>query len=127
MLEGEVSVSKIQATTPQLLTAGMQYTYHQNGQGQLANNGDVKDVSAWREGRIVFKGLRLDVVLEQLSRNHAVKLSTGNTNLAALEVRGSFPTNDLNIALDTIAASLPIKIIYKGLSNIVLVTSGNKK
>ncbi len=127
VLEGEVSVSKIQATTPQLMTAGMQYTYHQNGQGQLANNGDVKDVSAWREGRIVFKGQRLGVVLEQLSRYHAVKLSTGNSNLAGLKVSGSFPTNDLNIALNTIAASLPVKITNKGFGNIVLVTSGKKK
>ncbi|NOU23829.1 MAG: FecR family protein [Methyloglobulus sp.] len=127
VLEGEVSVSKLQATTPQMLTAGMQYTYSQNGPSQLANNGDYIDVGSWREGRIVFKGQRLDVVLEQLSRYHAVKLNTSNPKLAALKVSGNFPTNDLNLALNTIAASLPVKISRLGADRISLLASGKVK
>lgn len=127
VLEGEVSVSKLQDTKPQMLTAGMQYTYGQNGQSQLANNRDYIDVRGWREGRIVFKGQRLDVVLEQLSRYHAVKLSTSNPRLAALKVSGNFPTNDLNLALNTIAASLPIKINRLGADRIALLASGKVK
>jgi transmembrane sensor len=127
VLEGEVSVSKTQGSTSQMLTAGMQYTYNQNGQSQLANNGDYIDVGNWREGRIVFKGQRLDVVLEQLSRYHAVKLSTSNSKLAALKVSGSFPTNDLNLALNTIAASLPVKLNRLGADRIALMASSKVK
>lgn len=127
VLEGEVSVGKLQATTPQILTAGMQYTYTQDGLNQLANKGDFKEVASWREGRIVFKGQRLDVVLEQLSRYHAVKLSTGNSSLASLKVSGSFPTNDLNLALNTIAASLPVKINRLDADHIALASSGKVK
>ncbi|MBK8816156.1 MAG: FecR family protein [Methylococcaceae bacterium] len=127
VLEGEVSVGKSLNTTTHTLTAGMQFTFNQDGQSQLASKDDFKEIASWREGRIVFKGQRLDVVLEQLSRYHAVKLSTGNSSLASLKVSGSFPTDDLNLALNTIAASLPVKIANKGLGNIVLETSSKKK
>jgi transmembrane sensor len=127
VLEGEVSVSKHQANTPQTLTAGMQYSYSQDGQNQLADNGDIQDIASWREGKIVFKGQRLGSVLEQLARYHDVKLSAGNSSLSTLKVSGSFPTKDLNLALDTIAASLPVKITYQGAGHIVFVTSVKKK
>lgn len=127
VLEGEVSVGKLNATTLQSLRAGMQYTYGQNRQNQLVKSGDFNDVASWREGRIAFKGQRLDVVLEQLSRYHSVKLSISNSKLAALKVSGSFPTNDLNLALNTITASLPIKINQLGTDRIALIASDKVK
>ncbi len=128
VLEGEVSISYQQANASQHLTAGMQLTYRQDGQNQLVKNGDdFHDITAWRDGRIVFKSQSLGTVLEQLSRYHAVKLSVGNAKLAALTVSGSFPTGDLNLALNTIAASLPIQVIRQGNSGIVLAASGKKK
>ena len=124
VLEGEVSVSKLKPTKLQILTAGMQYTYDQDGQNQLVKSGDFNDVASWRDGKIIFKGQRLDVVLEQLSRYHAVKLSIGHSSLASLKVSGSFPANDLNLALNTIAASLPVKVNRLGPDRIALTASG---
>lgn len=127
VLEGEVKVIQNQSKDQQVLTAGMQFTYGQGRQHLLANLGDYKDAVAWREGRIVFKGQRLGVVLEQLARYHAVKLTTGNARLQSLKVSGSFSTSDLNLALNTIAAGLPVKLIYQGADNIVLAATGKSK
>lgn len=128
VFEGEVRVSYLQANPPHNLTAGMQLTYNHDGQNQLINNkDDFQDITAWRDGHIVFKSQSLGTVLEQLSRYHAVKLSVGNAKLAALKVSGSFPTGNLNLALDTIAASLPVQVIRQGTSGIVLAASGSKK
>ncbi|CAG7855795.1 hypothetical protein MCAMS1_00050 [biofilm metagenome] len=126
MLEGEVSIHQDKLSTSQTLTAGMQYTFNSEGQNQLTNASHVKDVAAWREGLIVFKGERLGVVLEQLSRYHTIKLSTGNSKLAALKVSGSFPAHDLNLALNTMATSLPIKVNRQRDGTIVLIPTGNR-
>ncbi|MEQ1560107.1 MAG: FecR family protein [Methyloglobulus sp.] len=128
VLEGEVSVSYQQAKTRQNLMAGMQLIYRQNGQNQLANNdGNIQDVAAWRDGQIIFKSQRLETVLEQLSRYHSVQLNVGNAKLAALKVSGSFPTENLDLALNTIAASLPVQFIHQGTSDMVLVAPSKRK
>lgn len=128
VLEGEVSISNNTANAaPQMLTAGMSVGYDRNGLYPLADNGDANDVAAWREGRIVFKGQRLDAVLQQLSRYHAVKLGIGNSKLAALKVSGNFPTKDLNLALNTIAASLSVKITRQGTGSVVLGFQGKAR
>lgn len=128
VLEGEVSVSYQQAKAPQNLTAGMQLTYSQDGQNQFVNNDEsIHDVAAWRDGHIVFKSQPLATVLEQLSRYHAVKLSVSNTKLAALKVSGSFPTGDLDLALNTIAASLPVEVSGLHTGNVVLLSTGKLK
>jgi transmembrane sensor len=124
VLEGEVSVTQRQANPLQMLTAGMQLTYSQDGQNLLVSNSDLDDITAWRKGNLVFKGQRLEVVLQQLSRYHNVKLSTENVKLAALKVSGSFPTGDLNLSLKTIAASLPITITHPKTGQIMLMHRG---
>lgn len=127
VLEGEVSINNRHGGTPQNLTAGMQLAYGDNGLKPLVQKGDFTDIAAWREGKIVFKGQRLDVVLQQLSRYHDIKLSIGNSNLSVLKVSGSFPTGDLHVALNTIVASLPVKITRLGADRIALGASGKLK
>lgn len=120
VLEGEVSVTNAQTAQPQNLSAGMQLTYRQGGQAQLAQSTDPADASAWRENRMVFKGQTLATVLGQLERYHNVSLATKDPKLQNLKVSGSFPTDNLDLALDTIAASLPVKITRQGANGVVL-------
>lgn len=123
VLEGEVSVTQNQGVPPQKLHAGMQLAYGDGVQKPLAVDG-VGDAASWRSGTIVFKGQRLDVVLQQLSRYHNVGLSVGSSRLAAMKVSGSFPTSNLDLALNTIAAGLPVKINRQHAGNILLEAAG---
>ncbi len=123
VLEGEVSVTQNHGGVPQNLHAGMQLAYGDGSQNRLTIEG-IGDAASWRSGVIVFKGQRLDAVLQQLSRYHNVGLSAGNPRLAALKVSGSFPTGDLDLALNTIAVGLPVKINRQHAGNILLEAAG---
>jgi transmembrane sensor len=127
VLEGEVSVTGKGSGTAQKLSAGMQLTYNNTGANQLADTADTNAIAAWREGRIIFKGQRLDSVLQQLARYHDFKLSVAHSGLASLKVSGSFPIGDLKLALNTIAASLPVKISRQNAGSIILVPAGKKQ
>ncbi len=127
VLEGEVSVTHKQSEKVQNLSAGMRLSYGTDGQNQLANDVEYRNIAAWQQGKIIFKSQRLDTVLVELSRYHDVKLSIANSGLASLKVSGSFPTSDLNLALNTIAASLPVKISHRNENEIILEPQGKIK
>jgi len=90
----------------------------------LAEAVDTESATAWREGRLVFKGRELDDVLAQLGRYHQVDLVLADAKLRHLKVSGSFPTGDLDLALNTIAASLPVKVARRDAGHIALEAEG---
>jgi transmembrane sensor len=110
VLEGEVSVTAGQNSTPHNLTPGQQMSYGSMGQISKIANVDIAAVTAWQKAQLVFKGQPLRVVLEQLGRYHEVTLQVTDPHLQALRVSGVFPSNNLKLALDTIAGALPVKI-----------------
>ena len=58
--------------------------------------------------------ISLEQVLATLARYHGVRLTVGSPQVAAMRVSGSFPSDDLKLALDTIAATLPVHIVKRG-------------
>jgi transmembrane sensor len=126
VLEGEVSVASGTGRNAQRLRPGMQLTYTGNGDIKLLEAVDTDSVTAWRENRLVFKGAELGEVLEQLGRYHAVDLMLGDASLQHLKVSGSFSTGDLDLALNTIAAGLPVKVMRHGAGQVVLVSADER-
>lgn len=120
VLEGEVSVLSGAGPASQRLQPGMQLTYSGSGDMNVAAAADLDGATAWRENRLVFKGRELGVVLTQLGRYHDVDLSLGNPQLRHLKVSGSFPTGNLDLALNTIAAGLPVRVARYGAGQVVL-------
>ena len=110
VLEGEVSVTAGQNSIPHNLTPGQQMSYGSMGQISKIANVDIAAVTAWQKAQLVFKGQPLRMVLEQLGRYHEVTLQVTDPHLQALKVSGVFPSNNLKLALDTIAGALPVKI-----------------
>jgi transmembrane sensor len=100
----------------------MQLTYAGGGDMKLLEAVDTDSVTAWRENRLVFKSAELGEVLEQLGRYHAVDLTLADLSLWQLKVSGSFPTGDLDLVLNTIAAGLPVKVARHGAGRVVLVS-----
>jgi len=124
VLEGEVSVDNAASLKGQALHPGMQLTYRADGRFSLAEAVDTASATAWREGRLVFKSRELVDVLEQLGRYHQVDLALADAQLRHLKVSGSFPTGDLDLVLNTIAASLPIKVVPRDEGHIALEAGG---
>ena len=88
-------------------------------------NADIAATNAWQKAQLVFKGQPLSVVLEQLGRYHEVTLQVTDPRLQALKVSGVFPSNNLSLALDTIAGALPVKIITSPVSRVFVIESAD--
>lgn len=110
VLDGEVSVVAREGATVQNLIPGQHISYDSTGQTSAVARADIDAATAWQKGRMVFKGQPLSVVLEQLGRYHDASLQVQGARLQTLKVSGVFPTNNLDLALNTIAGALPIKV-----------------
>jgi transmembrane sensor len=110
VLEGEVSVAAKQSFTAQDLLPGQQISYDLAGQPSKILSVDTDAATAWQKRQLVFKSQSLSVVLEQLGRYHDASLQVQGSRLQTLKVSGVFPTDNLNLALNTIAVALPIKV-----------------
>jgi transmembrane sensor len=120
VLEGEVSVAAKQNTIAQNLIPGQQISYDSAGQPSAILSVDTEAATAWKNRRLVFKSQSLSVVLEQLGRYHNAALQVQGSRLQALKVTGVFPTDNLNLALNTIASALPIKVTQIAANSFVL-------
>ena len=120
VLEGEVSVAASQSSTAQNLIPGQQISYDSKGQSSAVVRADIDAATAWQQGQLVFKGQSLSVVLEQLGRYHDASLQVQGTRLQKLKVSGVFPTHNLNLALNTIASALPIKVTQLAANSFVI-------
>lgn len=120
VLEGEVSVAAKQNATAQTLIPGQQISYDSTGQTSAIAYPDMSIATAWQKGQLVFKGQPLNSVLEQLGRYHDASLQVPDSRLQSLKVSGVFPTNNLSLALNTIAGALPIKVTQTAITTFVI-------
>jgi transmembrane sensor len=66
----------------------------------------VKNLSAWRQGKLIFDNCRLDEVLAEMGRYHNVQLQLSDEKLANNKVSGSFfirQTQTITLALLPVA------------------------
>jgi transmembrane sensor len=120
VLEGEVSVTTDNNATPRNVKPNQQLSYDNNGQLTPVTQADVNNTTAWQKKQLVFKAQPLSIVIEQLARYHDVSLQIADPRLQALKVSGSFPSDDLQVVLNTIANALPIKITSTGTTAFVI-------
>ena len=120
VLEGGVSVAAGQSPSAQNLTPGQQISYDSTGHTSTISRADIDVATAWQKGQMVFKSQPLSVVLEQLGRYHNASLQVRGSRLQALKVSGVFPTDNLNLVLNTIAGALPIKVTQNSANNYVI-------
>lgn len=112
VLEGEVAVQV--ATNPEALhlTAGQQTDFDPQGHTAPVRPCDPTTIAAWRGGVLVLKNLTLADVARELERYHPVSIEIADDALRQLSVSGRFPADDLQLALNTIATALPVRIAH---------------
>ncbi len=115
--EGAVEV---QVAAKHELAAGQQLAFNGNGEVQVLQNQDVAGLTAWRQGKLMFRDRRLDDVLAEVGRYHDTRIRLQNETLGKLRVSGTFHTAELANTLDAIAAILPLNIDYVSEHEIVL-------
>jgi len=110
VIEGAVRITVKGALGARTLKLGERLAYDAAGAFTETEKVDVEAATAWRDGRLVFKGRPLGEVIAKLGRYHRATVLVTKPSLNAITVSGVFPTDDLRLALNTIAATLPLRL-----------------
>lgn len=110
VVEGEVAIETTARNQTVNLLPGMQAAFDSTGRLSAPAPVDTEALVAWVNGKHLFRSRPLGEVLEQLGRAHDVELSLADPRWANQPVTGSFPNDNLKLALDTIAAALNLKV-----------------
>jgi transmembrane sensor len=114
VLDGEVEVAGKPDDAPVALRRGQRIGYAPDGAAGPVQVVDIDRYSAWREGKLVFQDRPLREVLEELGRYQPARLTVTAPRILDTQVSGIFPTDDLPQAMQTIAATLPIRLTRIG-------------
>lgn len=114
VLDGEVEVFGKLDSSPKPLHRGQQVSFTPAGEITAMQAIDINTFSAWRERKLVFQGLPLKNVLEELGRYHSASITVAAPKILDTKVSGVFPTDNLAQAMQTIATALPIKLTQTG-------------
>lgn len=71
---------------------------------------DLRSLTAWQRGRLVFDGLPLGQVVDEVQRYRAGLILVTDARLRSLPVTGVFETGDAEALVDAVAAVLPVKV-----------------
>lgn len=114
VLDGEVEVAGKAGDAPVALRRGQRIGYAPDGAAGPVQVVDIDSYSAWREGKLVFHARPLREVLEELGRYQPARLTVTAPRILDTQVSGVFPTDNLEQALQTVAATLPVRIVRTG-------------
>lgn len=115
--EGSV---RVDAKDSRELAANQLLAYNRTGDFMPMPSDNVDNLTAWRQGQLVFDNRRLDEVLAQLGRYHATQVRLGSPGLAKLKVSGRFRIDRLDSALTTIASTLSVSLQHPSPDVVVL-------
>lgn len=105
---GRVAVTANKGDTAQVLTANQQVSYRQ-GQAGAVQGVDSDASLAWRQGWLTFYQLPLAEVLEDVQRYSPRRIVLLNPALAQQRISGSFPSQDPDKVLDSLASVVGFK------------------
>lgn len=97
------------AVHKEVLKQGRQLSYTQSGAISSLGAVNINEVSAWREGKLIFDEMPLAEVFREVNRYHTCQIHITDPNLKDLKVSGVFKSNDLDSVLGAIEQVLPVK------------------
>ncbi len=114
VLDGAVEVSPGPNRLPTRLSRGLSVGFSDAGALSAPQAIDLNTHAAWRDGRIVIQNQPLREVLQELGRYHGGSITVSRPSLMDLRLSGIVPTDDLALALRTVAAALPARLHQSG-------------
>jgi transmembrane sensor len=99
MLEGRVAVladqaESTEAKVPIELSAGQELRMNGDGRANVISDADLEAATAWREGKVVFRGETLEQAVRRLNRYSRVRIEIADPSLAAERISGVFAVGD---------------------------------
>lgn len=111
MVEGRVAVltqAKTSASSPIELTAGEALAVRADGAATLLPNADIEAATAWRDGKVIFRGETLSVAVHRLNRYSRQQVVIDDPALAQMKLSGVFDSGDAQAFAEAMQAYLPV-------------------
>jgi transmembrane sensor len=108
---GKVQVKSVKdAHQPQMVMKPEEMvTFHQTNQSLEKQTIDTEVYTSWRNGQWVFKLTPLSEIAQILEDNYNYQVSITDTSLNQRKFIGTFPSNNLDILLETLSATLKVE------------------
>lgn len=113
VVEGRVEVGRDGLAGPVMVEGGQQLAYAQTGDAQLSRV-DTDAVTAWREGRLIFKDTPLVQVIASMNRQHPRQIVLSDASLVCLHVSGVFNSGDRAGLLKALQTLYPLRAREEG-------------
>lgn len=100
--------------SPRYLKAGWQVAYS-NEEIFAPVMADMASVEAWRNGRLIYHGIPLRTVLNDIERHRGGMILLMDERLGDTPISAAFDTVSADAALDAIVRMLPLRIVRAGM------------
>jgi transmembrane sensor len=113
VVEGIVEVNAHAARSGEgglhIVAKGQQLWYSDDGRVFMAESVDTQAVTAWLDGKLVFRAMPLAEVLREVGRYRNDRIQIVDPSLADLLVSGVFHSRDLDSFLHALEEAIPVK------------------
>jgi len=109
-LEGRVAVMPQSTSKAVELSAGEALDVSQDRRVTVVPHADLEAATAWRSGRLVFKGETLGAAVRRVNRYSRVQITVDDPSLAQEPINGMFDTGDTAGFVTAIQLALPIAV-----------------
>lgn len=109
VLEGIVAVTSGTASAV-TVAANQRVRYAATGAPSGVEAVDADTETAWRRGKLIFNGRRLEDVVAEIGHYRSGTIVIADPDLASLQVTGVFDLSDPEAVLDTIEQTLPVRV-----------------
>lgn len=111
VLEGTIEVAK--AAKSRRVTVGQTISYANTALSatRKASTQEIQRTEGWQKGRLVFDGMRLDDIVEEMNAYLPGHIVIMDEHLAGLEGGGVFKLGDADSAIGALERALPVKAV----------------
>lgn len=104
---------------PVELHAGQAYVAASSARAPAVQVADLKQATAWQEGKLMFDREPLGEAVERVNRYSERKITVADARAAAEPVSGVFNAGDMNAFLEAVNGFLPVRVV-QGPDGVVL-------
>jgi ferric-dicitrate binding protein FerR (iron transport regulator) len=87
---------------------------HLTGNITVVADENIRDLSAWRRGDMVFRNTELSQVIRSIEENYSMTIQTDCKDCLSDPFTGTLPVNNLNEALEVVEHSYHLKAVING-------------
>lgn len=122
LAEGSVAITDTTSGRwREVLTPGQQLQVHTHNDRRDRLEINANTIASWSQGRLIFDGMPLANVLDEINRYAEIKIHLGDSKLANIPIGGNFMAGgDSNEFVETLTAVLPLRSVRAGANEIVL-------